>query len=172
MGAGKTTVGQLLAARLGWTFIDLDQRIEARSGRTVPQIFAESGEDTFRRYEQELTAELASAERIVLAPGGGWPLFDTNIATLSAQTAFMWLRVSPEEAVERLRGAPERPLLAGDDPLERARTLEKTRSARYAELGWPVETERRAPAEIANEIMNILGSRVVPSEPATVRDNG
>ena len=99
----------------------LDQRIEEKSGRTVPQIFAESGEDAFRRYEQQLTAELASAERIVLAPGGGWPMFDENVATISPNTAFIWLQVSAEEAVQRLRGGPERPLLAGSDPLERAR---------------------------------------------------
>src|SRR5262245_48497621 len=173
MGAGKTTVGQILAARLGWTFIDLDQRIEAKTGRTVPQIFAESGETEFRRLEQQLTAELASAEHIVLAPGGGWALYGENTTAVSESTAFIWLQVSPEAAVDRLRGAPaSRPLLAGADPLERARELHSARSERYAELGLPVPTEARAPARIANEIMSILGSRVDTQKPATHRKNG
>jgi shikimate kinase len=173
MGAGKTTVGRILADRLGWSFLDLDQQIESKNGRTVAEIFAQDGEKEFRRLERQLTAELASADRIVLAPGGGWALYGENTTAFSADAAFIWLLVSPEEAVNRLRAAPDsRPLLAGPDPLERARSLHEARSARYEELGWPVATEARQPEEIANEILSILGSRVQTHEPATDWKNG
>lgn len=73
MGSGKTTVGRLLAARLGWRFADLDDEVEARTGRSVPQIFAEDGEPAFRAAEADALAALLQDSRIVIALGGGAP---------------------------------------------------------------------------------------------------
>jgi shikimate kinase len=126
------------------------------------------GEETFRRLEEQLTMELASAERMVLAPGGGWPLRQANVRALPPGSAVLWLRVSAEEAVRRLRGSGAgRPLLMQADPLARAAQLEAERAGRYAEIGWPVETEGREPGEVANEVQRILGDRVKPREPAS-----
>ena len=71
MGSGKTTVGRILASRLGWHFADLDQHVEAREGRSVPQIFAEQGEDAFRRAETAVLAHLLVHPELVIALGGG-----------------------------------------------------------------------------------------------------
>jgi len=88
MGAGKTSVGQALARRLGWGFVDLDQQIERRAGRTIAEIFAGSGEDAFRRIEtavlRELLAKLGHGSPLVVALGGGTPVREENAALLAS----------------------------------------------------------------------------------------
>src|SRR5262245_21050626 len=103
MGAGKSTVGRLLAERLGWTFHDLDTCIESRTRKSVAQIFMEEGEEEFRRLEQQLTLELASRDHVVLAPGGGWITRSETVRQLAPDSAVFWLQVSPEEAVRRVQ---------------------------------------------------------------------
>lgn len=165
MGAGKTTVGQLLADRLGWRLVDLDREIEAHIAMSVPRIFQQFGENRFRELEQRLTAELVSVPNLVFTPGGGWVTNPANARALPPDSAVFWLRVSPEEAVRRLRlDGMERPLLRGD-PLERARELAAARQDAYAALGVPIETEGRAPPQIAQDIITKLGARVKRAAP-------
>jgi shikimate kinase len=119
MGSGKTTVGRLLAERLGWTFHDLDDEIERRTGKTVPEIFAQSGEGAFRRQESAALASVLGQHHIVLALGGGAPETFTNQLLLeqTPHTAVVYLKAPLETLVARCErqaedsGATERPLL-------------------------------------------------------------
>jgi shikimate kinase len=118
MGSGKTTAGRRLAERLGWSFRDLDSEVERREGRTVPQIFAESGEAEFRRLESTALASLLGQHRLVLALGGGAPEILGNRLLLeqTPRTAVVYLQAPLETLLERCQKAAEagetaRPLL-------------------------------------------------------------
>lgn len=152
-GSGKSTVGPSLAHRLGWVFLDFDDEIARRSGRSIARVFQEQGETAFRAMEAELTAELSSRTNIVLAPGGGWAAQPGLLEGLPAGSAVIWLRVDPAEAIRRLRGSPvDRPLLAGDDPLGVLRALHEQRQHRYARADLTVDVDDRDAAEIVDRI--------------------
>jgi len=160
MGAGKSTVGELLAGRLGWRFIDLDEEIERACGLSVPELFAAQGEAAFRALERELTARIACSRHFVLAPGGGWILDPANPAAMPPGTRFVWLRVTPQTAVQRI-GADrrERPLLRGADPVERATRIASEREPLYRALGVAFETDGREPSAVAAEIADWIALR-------------
>ena len=114
MGAGKTTVGKALARELGLPFYDLDWYIEERFRRTIPQIFAEKGEDGFRRIEQNVLHEVAEFEDIILSSGGGTPCFFDNMEYMNRQAMTVYLKATPEILFQHLKmGKTERPLLKG-----------------------------------------------------------
>lgn len=117
MGAGKTTVGKMLAKDLGLQFYDLDWYIEERMRKTVPQIFAERGEDGFREIERRLLHEAAEFEDIVLSCGGGTPCFFDNMEYMNAQGSTVYLKADPEVLYAHLKmGKVERPLLKNKTP--------------------------------------------------------
>ncbi len=119
MGAGKTTVGKALAKDLGLQFYDLDWYIEARMHKTVPQLFAEHGEDGFRRVEHNMLHEVAEFEDVVLSCGGGTPCFYDNIDYMNRQGEVIYLKAEPEVLYRHLlMGHTERPLLKGKSPDE------------------------------------------------------
>lgn len=152
-GAGKSTVGAELAALLGWRFIDIDTEIAQRTGRTVPELFHSDGESAFRAMESQLTAELSSEANTILAPGGGWAAQPGAFEKLPPGTATVWLRVTPEEAIRRLRGSPtDRPLLVGDDPLERLRALDRDRNEYYRRADLVVDADGRPTSDISRII--------------------
>ncbi|MBI4408369.1 MAG: shikimate kinase [Gemmatimonadetes bacterium] len=157
MASGKSTVGRKLAELLGWRFLDFDEEIERRTGRSVPQIFQESGEPEFRRLEAALTAEVAALDRLVLAPGGGWITQPGLRALLPSGSLLVWLRISAAEAVRRARRAPtHRPLLAGPDPLGLAQALLREREPFYRLAHAVVDVDGRDPDEIARQIVEMV----------------
>ncbi len=151
MGSGKTTVGNLLAASLGWDFVDLDTLIEDRMGRKVTEIFAAMGEEAFRAAESRFLADLGGRDRLVLAAGGGTPVANRDFFI---RAATFYLRVSLPTAMARTGPASGRPLLARGP--EAVRSLYQSRLPVYASLGTGVDTEGKSPADVAREILSLL----------------
>ena len=131
MGAGKSTVGRLLAQHLGLEFIDADRELEARSGVPIPTIFDIEGEAGFRRREVALLDELSQRPGVVLATGGGAVLDGTMASTLHERGLVIYLRASAEEIYRRTRNDRSRPLLRTDDPRSRIETLLNAREPLY-----------------------------------------
>ena len=112
MGAGKTTVGKMLARRMGLSFIDLDSYIESRHLRTVGQLFDEKGENAFRQIERNLLREVAEFEDVLVSTGGGTPCFYDNMEFINRCGRSVYLKVSVEELLDRLEVCKHsRPLL-------------------------------------------------------------
>lgn len=160
MGTGKSTVGRVLADRLGFAFVDTDVLIEQRHG-PIPEIFAGEGEAAFRSYEAGVATELARGSRQVIATGGRLMLDPDNAAVLGATGAVFAFTASADEILRRVLGdgGSVRPLLAGDDPAGRVRSLLAERAPLYAQFPI-IETTGRSPEEIAEQIMHTLESEL------------
>ena len=119
MGAGKTTLGKVLAQKMGLTFYDLDEYIEDRFHRTIPQIFAESGESGFRDLERPMLHEVAEFEDVIISCGGGTPCFFDNMDYMNTCGETVFLNASPEALkAHLLMGKTQRPLIQGKSPEE------------------------------------------------------
>ena len=152
MGAGKTTVGHLLAERLGLPFTDSDQVVEQRTGRPVRQIFAEDGEPAFRALEHQVIASLLDGPDLVLALGGGAPEHPGTRDRL-ATVQVVYLQVGYDQALARVGGDPDRPLLARPDL---AATYQR-RLPLYAGIATlAVATDGRRPETVAVDILTRL----------------
>lgn len=114
MGSGKTSMGIKLAENLGLTFVDMDHHIEEKYHKTVSQIFEESGQDAFRKMEQNCLHEVAEFENCVIATGGGAPCFFDNMTFMNVHGLTVYLNLSPDQLAERLEmsRAGKRPLIA------------------------------------------------------------
>jgi shikimate kinase len=161
MGSGKSTIGRLLASRLGYTFVDLDAVIEAESGRSIQELFAEEGEPSFRVRESAALAALADRRSLVVATGGGAPIPEKNQAFFRAAATF-YLEISFEEFLRRTTRSSERPLRGRS--AEELRELYERRRPIYEALGARIPTGGRSPQEAVEKILDLLrGGPVLPT---------
>jgi shikimate kinase len=116
MGAGKSTVGPILANTLGWDFYDLDIVIEKKAGKKIKEIFEKNGEPYFRTLENDTLKELSKGENLIISLGGGTMISETNLQLLKATGIIVYLKVSPEALYKRLRFKRDRPALTGSLP--------------------------------------------------------
>lgn len=165
MGSGKTSVGRLVAERLGWRFVDFDEAIVREAGQSIADIFSLHGESHFRDLEARIAGELLREVDIVLGSGGGWAAEPGRLESVPERTESFWLQVSPETAVRRATRQPgARPLLDRGDPLEEAARLIAERSPSYGHARWTVDTEHSTVEDVASLILEIL-SREHPEIP-------
>lgn len=152
MGAGKTTVGRLLAAKLGLPFTDSDHVIEERAGRPIRRIFADGGEPAFRELEHSVIADLLAGPDAVLALGGGAAGHPAT-RPLLGEVPVVYLRVGYAEALGRVGGDTGRPMLARRD----VQALHEERQVIYASVATvTVDTDGRLPDEIVLEVLSAL----------------
>jgi shikimate kinase len=119
MGSGKTTAGKKLASLLGWSFIDLDKRIEEYAGKTIPEIFSQSGEDYFRIIETQLLRNLKMCTKTVISTGGGTPCYIDNMDYMIETGLTIYLKLTPAELKSRLsQSKGKRPLIKDLDQNE------------------------------------------------------
>ena len=160
MGSGKSAVGRALAVQLHRHFYDSDDEIESRTGVDVAFVFEKEGESGFRQREAKAIAELTTRTGIVLATGGGAVLSAANRRYLGARGFVVYLQTSVDEQLRRIRHGRERPLIAGEDEIERRRVLEtlmSQRAAKYEELAdLMVETSGRKVNAVVREVLHRL----------------
>jgi shikimate kinase len=154
MGSGKTTVGRLVAARLGYRFLDLDVLITENAGKSIREIFDEDGEDVFRQIESDTLYSVREMNRLVIATGGGAPVRQENQEFFENLASTFYLEVSFEEFLNRTGRDHTRPLLDRSE-MELAK-LYKSRVSIYRSLGQRVVTDSRKPQDIAAEILKKL----------------
>ena len=154
MGAGKSTVGPLVARALGWEFVDLDEEIARREGCPAGEIIREQGIARFRRVESQAGSDVLGRTRVVVAAGGGWATEPGHMASLGRGSLSVWLRVSPAMALARIEGSSNsRPLLEGPDSQAAAEALLRRRTLHYGQSDITIETEGRSPEEVARAIL-------------------
>ena len=154
MGAGKTTVGRLLARRLKRKYYDSDEEIERRCGVRVPVIFDIEGEAGFRAREAQVIKELCALEGIVLATGGGAVLAEANRRRLAACGSVIYLHTRPSQLWQRVRHDRNRPLLATPEPQKRLEELYAERDPLYREIADVVmETGKQSVQTLAHDLL-------------------
>ncbi len=164
MGAGKTSVGRMLARRLDMKFFDADAEIERITGVKIPVIFEIEGESGFRSREEKMIQQLTSLDGIVLATGGGAVISDASRRFLKSRGRVIYLRAAPEDLWRRTRRDRNRPLLQTADPLGKLRSLHEQRDPLYMETAHiVVDTGSQSVAHLTSRIQQLLTDADVPA---------
>lgn len=157
MGAGKTTIGRLLAKHLHKTFYDTDHEIERRTGVNIPLIFEVEGETGFRKREISIIEELSHKSNIVMATGGGAILSEENRNNLKQHGTVIYLKANVHELWQRTRNDKNRPLLQTVDPHEKLKQLFAERDPLYTEVAtFVIETEGESVGSIVHRIEQLI----------------
>ena len=160
MGAGKSTIGRLLARELGYTFVDSDRLIEERCGANIPWIFDVEGEAGFRQRETQILDELSHLQHVVIATGGGAVMREENRPLLKHQALVVYLKTSVAQQFERTRRDRNRPLLQREDPEAVLADLFRLRDPIYSTLADVVMmTDRKSPRLVVRQLANRLKPR-------------
>jgi shikimate kinase/3-dehydroquinate synthase len=157
MGTGKSAVGRRLAKALGWRFVDTDEMIERKTGRTIPQIFEKYGERYFRNVERKMIRIAARQKNAVIATGGGAVLDPRNVRVLSGNGLLVGLKASSRAILSRVSGS-DRPLLRGGDPRSRVEALLAARQERYGRADFIVDTSGRDADQVSRRILAFVKS--------------
>ena len=158
MGTGKSTVGRLVAAKLGREFVDMDTLIEQREGRPISRIFVEAGEPYFRRLEADLCRELAGQTGLVIATGGGALVSVTNLQVMESSGVVICLDCAPATLWQRIGHSDNRPMLADHDESRFARlaALLEQRGPAYARIHHHLNVTDLSPEEAAQRICELV----------------
>jgi shikimate kinase len=167
MGAGKSSVGRRLAARLSVPFIDADAEIEKAAGMTITEIFAAHGEPYFRAGETRVIARLLESGPQVLATGGGAFMNAETRSAIRTRGISVWLRATLEVLSRRIKRRGDRPLLKGADPAETLRRLLEERDPVYAEADLIVESRDVPHETIVDEVLAGLKPHIAPEGAAS-----
>ena len=156
MGSGKSSVGRVLAKKMSCSFIDLDSEIVAVTGRSINEIFLQDGEPAFRLLETDCLQRVLQSGRAVIATGGGAVISAENRAIMRSRGVVVNLGVSLSKVLQRLHGASDRPLLAGDDAAKRAESLMELRKQFYADADIRIDTDGKSVEDVAAEILRFV----------------
>jgi len=154
MGTGKTSVGRLVAEQLRFDYLDTDEMIQARTSRTIAQIFKSDGEETFRALEEKVVEEISARTKTVIATGGGLPASPKNLASLKTHALVVCLWAPPEKIWERVKNQSHRPLLHDSDPQKKIRELLAAREPFYKQADVLLNTELRSLREVAQQVIH------------------
>ena len=157
MGAGKSTVGKILADRLGMRFFDADQEIERAAGCTITDFFEKYGEVEFRKGEERVISRILAGEPCVLATGGGAFMSEATRLLIKKMATSVWLRVSFEVLAKRLEKRSDRPLLQTTDPQQTLKALIKKRYPIYNDADFIVDAENDGVDITVSKVIECLG---------------
>jgi len=153
MGTGKTSAGRLVAEHLHFEFLDTDEVIQSRTGRTIADIFAANGESAFRTLERDVVCNLAGRTKTVISTGGGLPASQENLVSLKTHALVVCLWASPEKIWERVRNQSHRPLLHDPNPQQKIRELLELRAPFYRQADVLINTDLRSAREVAQQVV-------------------
>lgn len=153
MGAGKSSVGRIVAEQLGFEFVDTDEMIETRTGKSITQIFAQDGEAHFRDLEYAVIEQLSQSSNLVISTGGGLPTRQANIDSLKTHALVVCLWCSAERIWERVRTQAHRPLLQTPDPQAKIRELLAARAPFYRQADVLLNTENRSQRQVCQQVI-------------------